>query len=164
MMLIASILCFSCGKKAEENTTEKTEIKEKYAIEIDGIYEKDDTITVFYKTDGNFQFDKPINQSIKGSPLAQKIVVDLPQDLAIENVKIEISHNKDQAYITVPNISLKKDNALIIDGRDYKHNQFFMTDGSFKWDEKNIRYGLIHTNQYPPGFVGNDKVEQLLID
>ena len=163
VLLLISITLISCGGDKKKEVIENVEVaKDKYSIILDGVYEKDDSIAVFYQVDGYFKYDKPVSLKIKGSTLAQRFTIELPQDIAIENLSIVASTNKTQDFITVKNISLLNNNLSIFNGENYKHSEYLLTDNSFSWDAKNIRYNLNHNNKYPPSFSGNDKLISLL--
>ena len=163
-MLISVIALVSCGKDKEEvkdNTV--AEVVNKYALEIDAIYEKDDKINVFYKSDGFFQYEKPITTTIKGSQMPQKIKVQIPEGIAVENIKIEVSTNKEQEALTVQNISILNNDKVVIDGSNGQHSKYFVTDESFSWDLEKSRFKLNHSNKYPPGLLGNEQIEAFLV-
>lgn len=162
--LVSVFSLISCGsdKKNEENATVEAKPAFKYSVLMDAIYEKDDSIVVFYETDGFMQYEKPISYKIKGSPMSQSIKIEIPEGIVVENIKIEASTNKLQNILTVKNISVLKDDKLVLDGANGKHSEYFLTDESFSWDLENSRYKLSHTNKYPPGFIGNELAKSFL--
>ncbi len=163
LLFLGCVLFTSCSDKKKENTPEKEEVKYKYALVLDAVYEKDDSISVVYQIDNYYKYDKPVGLKIKGSPLMQRLMVDLPQGEAIENISFVISTNKDQPYVTMKNISVKNDTITVFNGDNYKFTQCFLTDTSFGWDAKNSRYTLVHTNKYPPTMVGNENLKSLMM-
>ncbi|WP_133609045.1 hypothetical protein [Flavobacterium cheniae] len=163
IMLISVIALVSCGKdKKEVKDNTVVQVVDKYSLEIDAIYEKNDSINVFYKMDGYFQYEKPISATIKGSQMPQKVKVQIPEGIAIENIKIEVSTNKEQEGLTVQNISILNNDKVVIDGSNGKHSEYFLTDESFTWDLEKSRFKLNHSNKYPPGLLGNELTESLL--
>jgi hypothetical protein len=165
IMLLSVLALFSCGKEKEKDETgnnEATKVVDKFSLELDAIYEKNDSINVFYKMDGYFQYEKPISATIVGSQLPQKIKLQIPEGIAIENIKIEVSTNKEQEGLTVQNISILNNDAVVIDGSNGKHSEYFLTDESFTWDLEKSRFKLNHTNKYPPGLLGNELTESFL--
>ncbi len=164
LLLIAGFIFFSCGKEKKEVEETKT-VKEslKTSLILDAVYIKDDTIKVFYKQDNFFNYDNPTVVQIKGSDSIQRIVIDMPMDVAVENFSIVASTNKDQKTLVVKNISVQENDVIVFDGSDYKHTEYFLSDESFSWDEENQRCNLTHTNKYPPGIVGSEKLEMLLV-
>ncbi len=167
IMLLSVLTLVSCGKE-KENGAEKdkagTGLLDKYSLELDAIYEKNDSINVFYKTDGFFQYEKPITTKVNGSQLPQKIKVQIPEGIAIENIKIEVSTNKEQEALTIQNISILNNDKVVVDGSNGKHSEYFVTDESFSWDLEKSRFKLNHSNKYPPGLLGNDLTESLLTE
>ena len=164
ILLVVALALASCGGKDKKNIeVENAEAsKDKYSLVLDGIYENNDSIVVFYQVDGYFKYDKPVTRIIKGNPMVQRIKIDLPSESIIENISLVASTNKDQKYLTLKNISLMNDTVNVVDGDNYKHSQYFLTDNSFSWDAAKQRYNLLHTNKYPPSFSGNDKLKTLL--
>lgn len=161
LLFVAVLLATSCKDKKE--VVEETKAAEiNYSLVIDAVYEKDDSIVAFYKLDNYFKYDKPVTLKIKGGALSQRIKLDFPEGVAIEDINLTASTNKEQAYITVKNMSVLNNETVVVDGNNYKHSDYFLSDQSFSWDPKFSRYNLNHGNQYPPGFVGNEKLKSAL--
>ncbi len=162
LLFLGGVLVTSCGDKKKENEVAKEEVKDKYSIVLDAVYEKDDSISVVYQKDNYFKYDKPIGLKIKGAPAMQRIIVDFPEGEAIENISFVASTNKDQAYITIKNISVKNDSLMVFDGDNYKHTGYFNPDASFSWDMQKSRFNISHSGKYPPGMVGSEQLISLL--
>lgn len=167
LLFILPFAIVSCGgdKKTKSSESEVVENKntDKYSVDIEGIFEKDDSLVVFYQKENYFNYDDPKSIIIKGLPLMQKVNINLPEGVAVENVKITVSTNKEQGFLTIKNISIKNDKLVVIDGDNGKHSEYFSTDESFSWDEKNLRYILDHTKKYPPSFIGKQSIVSLLV-
>lgn len=163
LLLMTTILVSCGGDKKKEAIENKEVLKDKYSVGLEAIYEKNDSIVVFYQIDNYFQYEKPTSLKIIGSPLMQKLSVTLPSGVAVENIKITASTNKEQSNLTIKNISIKNNNEIVENGDNGKHSDYFLTDETFSWDVKNSRYNLDHTKKYPPSLVGNDKLLSLLI-
>lgn len=164
LIFVSIITLVSCGsdKKKEESETIEKKPSLKYSLEMDLIYEKDDSLSVVYQLDNVMQYEKAIDYKIKGSALPQKITIDFPEGENPENLNIIVSTNKEQSHITINNVSIKiGDN--VIDGSNYKYSDYFLTDPSFSWDLEKSRYNLVHTNEYPPALVGNEKLLSLML-
>jgi hypothetical protein len=159
LVLITGLLLSSCGKdkKKEVENVDNSRI-DKYSVIVDAIYEKDDSIAVFHQVNNNFAYDKPTTFKVKGSAQIQRIAFNIPEGVAAENFTFVASTNKDQNYLTIKNISVKNNDLMIVDGDNFKYTNFFMADQSFTWDEKLLRSNIVHTNQYPPAFVGGEKL------
>lgn len=162
LVLVTVVTIISCGSDKKKEEVEKTKPATKYSLVVDAIYEKDDSLVVFYEMDGIMQYEKPISYSIKGSPMPQNIKVDMPVGIIVENIKIEASTNKSQDALTVKNISVLKDGAIVIDGSNGKYPEYFLTDESFTWDLEKSRYKLNHSNKYSPGLLGSQQAMSLL--
>lgn len=159
-------LVMACGKKSDDQATAPESAPavapKTYSVVIDGLYKKDDSITVCYMMGSHFQYEKPISLKVLGSPLMQRLTVNIPSGIPVENVAIVASTNKQQDSLRIRNISIVNGDKVVVNGENYKHAEFFMLDESFAWDEKNERYAISHKNQYPPGIRGNEKVEAIL--
>jgi len=131
-------------------------------VEVEGIYEKPDSLLVCYKIDGYYKYDTPVTQVIKGSPVLQKIVFNIPAGKNIENVTLIASTNKEQSTIMVNNVTVKKNDKVVADGSNYKHSKYFVTDASFSWNEKAQRFNLDHTKENPPALSGTVELESIL--
>ena len=161
LMFVTVAALVSCGKDKKEVVTE-TASNPTISLEIEGTYIEDDSVEVFYQTEGVIQYDKPIIKTVKGSPLPQRIVFEMPTGLAVENFVIHPSLSKKQEFLTLTNIAIKVGDNLI-DGANYKYAENFITDESFKWDTANSRYILTHTNKYPPGMSGKESLTALML-
>lgn len=164
LLLVTVLTIISCGKNKKEETEKPLEKESiKTTLILDAVYIKDDSIAVYYKQNNYFNYDKPISVKIKGAELSQRIKIEMPQDIAVENFSIVASTNKDQKTLVVSGISVEQNDKLLFDGKIYQYLTYFLADESFKWDVKRQVNDLTHTNKYPPGIVGSEKIEQLLI-
>lgn len=161
-LILVAIILTSCGKDKKEVVEEAKVPALNYSLVIDAVYEKDDSIVAFYKLDNYFKYDNPVTLRIKGGAMSQRIKLTFPQGVAIEDINLTASTNKEQAYITIKNMSVLNNETVVVDGDNYKHSDYFLSDQSFSWDPKFSRYNLNHSNQYPPGFVGNEKLKSAL--
>lgn len=164
LILLSVFTLISCGNGKEGEVTETVEKTPslKYSLEMEAIYEKDDSLSIIYQIDNVMQYEKAIEYKVKGSPMPQKITVIFPEGENPENLNIIVSTNNEQTHLTIKNISILVGDD-IIDGSNYKYAEFLLTDSSFSWDVEKSRYNLIHTNKYPPALVGNDKLLSLMI-
>ncbi len=161
LMIITTVALVSCGKDKKEVVAESMDTPA-VTLDIEGTYVQDDSLEVFFQTDGNIQYDRPITKTIKGSPLPQRITFEMPAGMVVENFVIHPSMNKAQSFVTITNIAIKVGND-VIDGANYKYAENFITDESFKWDTENSRYILTHTNKYPPGITGKESLTALIL-
>lgn len=162
LLLFCTVLFTACGDKKKENDLAKSEVQYKYNLVVDGIYEKDDSISVIYQKDKYYKYDAAIGLKVKGNPMMQRMTLDFPVGEEIENITIVVSTNKEQPHVTIKNISVKNGDIIVLDGDNYKHGQYFQTDSSFGWDAKNLRYTISHAGQYPPAMVGSEQLAALL--
>lgn len=161
LIFVSSLFLISCGgdKKKEVNLVDKK--ADNYALILDVIYEKDDSLSVVYKKDNYYVYDNPTSIYVKGSASIQRITIDLPQAEKIENIAMMASSNKEQESMVIKAISVKKGNEFIVSDKD-NFTTFFQFDESFSWDEKSGKYILNHNNKNQPGISGSDSLEVLL--
>ena len=161
LTFIAVVALVSCGRDKKETVQAVDELPA-VSLEIEGVYVQDDSLEIFYQTEGRMEYDKPIIKTVKGSPLSQRIVFEVPSGIEVENFVIHPSLNKAQDFITITNIAIKI-GTDVVDGANYKYAENFITDNSFKWDTVNSRYILTHTNKYPPGITGKESLTALIL-
>jgi len=161
LIFISALFFVSCGgdKKKEANTEDGK--VDNYALILDVIYQKDDSLSVVYKKGGYYLYDKAVSCIVKGSPAIQRITIDLPQAEKIENIALMASSNKEQESMVIKAISVKNGNEFIVSGKD-NFTTYFQFDESFSWDEKSSKYLLNHNNKNQPGISGSDSLEILL--
>lgn len=166
LLIISVVTLISCGRdKSEETVEEVVETKvDKFYLEIEGTFEKNDSLVVFYQKDNYFKYEEPFSTVIKGSPQPQKFKIAMPEGTAVENFSITISTNKEQSNVTITNISIFNNDEVVVDGREYKFSEYFLTDSSFTWDNEKSNFKLNHDNKYPPGLTGSEKLLAILVD
>ncbi len=166
LLFLGSVLLASCGdkkKEVNETSTEQQVVKDNYSIIFEAIYEKDDEILMIFKKAGYWDYDHPTTFKITGQSMIQKLTFDLPKDLSIENVQIDLSSNKEQKTLTLKGINVVNNGKEIINGTNMGFVKYFNTGTGLTWDAKNLRYNLIFGGQYPPRIVGNDVLESMLV-
>ncbi len=157
LIVLSSLFLFSCGGDKKKEIQVEAETADQYAVIIDAIYEKDDSLAVVYKKDG-YYVEKPTSLIVKGSPLMQRLTVDLPQGEPVENLSITLSSNKDQEFLTIKAVSVKNGDKTIISDKD-NFTTYFLFNESISWDIKTSRYILTHDKEFQPGIGGSDKLE-----
>lgn len=164
ILLLSVVVLSSCGgdKSKERGEVEEVIAKDKYAVILNALYEKDDELVFTYKKGGYWDYDHPVKFPVKGQPGMQQITVDVPEGGSFENVQIDLSTNKEQKVLTLTGLSISHNDKIVIDGKNMGFVPFFNTGTGLKWDEKNMRYDLIFGLEYPPRIVGNEKTEQIL--
>jgi hypothetical protein len=167
LFILFSIILTSCGgdKKKEsvdELSTESVNSKDNYSIIFEGIYEKNDEISMVFKKGGNWDYDHPTTFKIVGQPTMQKLIFDLPYELSIDNVQIDLSSNHEQKTLTLKGVYVLNNGKEVINGSNMAFIKYFNTGGGLDWDFKKLRYNLIFGGQYPPRMCGNDVLESIL--
>lgn len=167
LLFLSSVLLLSCGsdkkKESTEIATEQAAAKDNFSVVLQAIYEKDDNISLIYKKGGFWDYDHPITHKVTGQPTIQKFSINIPEGEIVENVQITLSTNKEQKNVTVKSVSIFNNNKEVFNGDDLSYVKFFNSNSGLIWDEKNLRNDLNFDGQYPPGFVGTEELESLLI-
>lgn len=157
-----SVMLFSCGKNKQDIVITPEKVV-KYVVSLEAIYPKDDSIAVIFKTDGYFQYEKAVSLKIKGSDLVQKLNIDMPDGVQVDNVQLTVSTNNNQEKITLKDISILNDNVKLIDVNNLAITDFFDFNPGLALDFKERFCTLNFKGQYPPGITGNKNIEQKLI-
>ncbi|HLA55638.1 MAG TPA: hypothetical protein VK623_06040 [Flavobacterium sp.] len=170
LIFFSSMLLFSCGKdkKAATEDAKNVDVKEVSGISvtIEGIYEKDDSLSVVFKQNGYYAYNKAVPFKVKGSPLMQQLTINLPAGETVDNIAMMASSNKDQKYLTLKSIAVKNGDDEVVKNTD-NFTTYFLFDECFKFDStadgKSFRYVMDHTKKYQPGIAGSEQLEALLV-
>lgn len=159
--LLAITFLFVFGACQNSVNTENHTQKDNYSIEIEGLFQKNDKLEVYYLIEGkDWNNDNSVSQTIYASNKMQKITLDLPKDVEPKNLRVDLGVNPSQTYVTIKNISIKfKDKVL--DGSNEIFIDWFTPNEFVTWDMNYYGYKLSPVNgSYDPYLMGND----LLID
>lgn len=164
MSLIVAFVAISCGDEKGKNSQESSveEVNDVYSITMDALYEKDDELIFIYKYNGFWDYDRPVKHKITGQPNKQRITVEVPKNIFMENVQIDISSNKEQKYLPLTNVTIVKNGKPLYNGANMAFVPYFNTGVGVTWDAENMRNILHFDKEYPPRIVGNEKLEELL--
>lgn len=165
-VLISAVLLLSCGDKkkdAGEESSKEVVVKDNYTVSFIAIYEKDDVLSMVIKKDGFWDYDHPIEFKVTGQPTIQRFSINAPEGVAVENVQVTLSTNKEQKHLTVKSIAIANNGREIFNGDNLAFVPYFNSNTGLTWDEKNLRYDLNFNGEYPPGYTGNEKLESMLV-
>lgn len=164
LSLIVAFVVMSCGddkgKKPQESVVE--EVKDTYSITMDALYEKDDELIFVYKFNGFWDYEHPIKHKVTGQPGMQRIVIKVPANIAMENVQVDLSSNKEQQFLPLTNVTISKNDKQLYNGANMAFVPYFNMGVGVSWDAEKTRYILHFDKEYPPRMVGNEKLEELL--
>jgi hypothetical protein len=153
-----TLLFVACGNDKQKTVAEP--VKEtNTSVVLYGLYEKDDTLKVIYKTEGYFQYDKPIETLVKASNLPQAITINLPKNIFLENLNLFISHNKEQKNLTIEGVEIIKDGKTLVSRADYTTKKYFLANDGIAFDPIKFNFILSHDKQFAPGFGGSPELE-----
>jgi hypothetical protein len=112
LLILFSLVLTGCKKEksVDDLPVVKPEVEEsKVQVVLDAVVKKDDSFQVFYTQDGTLNFDEKyaVRVNIKGSEVSQKIVFDLPDDIAFTYLRIDTGENDKQEVIKVNNLLIK---------------------------------------------------------
>lgn len=154
LLVFTFVLFTACQNSlSRENET----IKDNYSIEIEGLFQKNDKLEVYYLVDGkDWNNDNSITQAVYASNKMQKIILDLPKGIEPKNFRVDLGVNPSQTYVTIKNISIKfKDKTL--DGGNENFIEWFVPNEFVAWDMNYYGYKLSTVNgSYDPYLMGND--------
>ena len=160
---LISMALFSCGKEKKTEEVKQPEKVNKYAVRIDGIYKEDDSISVVYKLDTYFQYEKALGLKVKGAPEVQSLLIDVPEGIAVENVQLTVSTNKNQKEITLKNIIILNDKKEVYNVSNQSITDYFDFNPGISLDFNTRVSPLNFEGKYPPGLTGNQNLEGELL-
>ena len=157
-VLICGLLFSSCK---EEKVVKQ---KKNFSVIIEGIFEKNDKIQVFYLIAGDVWKDaNSVSRPVYASKQMQKIVVDFSEKVVPENIRVDLGFNPTQSNVTIKNISVKY-NSKIIDGDFEKYTKYFYPNEFVTWDPNYFGYKLnVIDGKYDPFLMGNDEMTIQLV-
>jgi hypothetical protein len=99
-------------EKSKDNQSvveEKKESESKVSITVEMIVPVDDSFQIFYTEDGtlNFNEQKCVRVNVVGKPTPQKIVFNLPDEVAFTFLRFDVGENKLQKEMTIGNFEVK---------------------------------------------------------
>jgi len=166
-LVLSTLLLISCGKEKSESTTNENVAAEakkidKFSIVFEGVYKKDDSLSLVYKKNGYWDYDHPIAYKVKGQETVQKFTIDIPEGNYLENYQVTLSTNKEQKEIQLNSMEVLFNGSLFYDGKMLAYVPFFNANEGLKWNDLNKSYELSFGGKYPPGLSGNEKFEEVL--
>lgn len=157
LAIVATIV--ACGKKTEkENDDSQKEVSNnQYSVIVDAVVEKNDTCLVMVYDDNNFEvMNQRVKMPVTGSLNPQKIVFNLQQGTTPVNLGIAFSTNKEQKQIKLNTVSIKNKEKLLFNPTDFLY--YFKNNDQLIMNTATSIHELKHDKEYPPSFVGNDKL------
>ncbi|CAM3594540.1 hypothetical protein [Flavobacterium chungbukense] len=156
---LIALLISSCGKK-EENQTKK---KDLFTVTIEGIFAKNDKLQVFYLVEGGeWKDENSVFRSVYASSEMQKIVINFPEKVFPENIRVDLGYNTTQQNVTIKNISIQH-NSKVINGDFDAYKKYFYTNEFVTWDPNYYGYKLsVINNQYDPFLMGSNELKDEL--
>lgn len=164
-LLLVTVMFVSCGGdkgKGSESVEKPNQNTDEFTVAFQGIYEKDDEIHVQIKKDGYFDYENPIKQKVTGQALIQRITIDVPQGVSVQNIQFYLSTNKEQKKVQLKSVSILNNGKEVFNGDNFNYLQYFNGNPGVIMDEQTQMFNLDFSGQFPPGFTGNEKLEQHL--
>lgn len=167
LVVLTSVLLFSCGedkkKKTDESSRQEAEVKDNYSIVFQGIYEKDDEVSIQYKKKGGYMdYEHPIKYKIIGNPSIQSFVINFPSGDSLANLQFYLSTNKEQKEVKLKCITILNNDTEVFKGDNFLYLRYFNGNAGVMMDEVKQTLTLNFEGQFPPGFTGNDQLEEIL--
>lgn len=142
--------------------------EEFFTVTMDVVMKDDDSIHVFYKSDGtvNFIEEESIWKNVKGSDKNQKISIVFPKHVMPNQIRIDFGRNKKQNQVILNKIQLERfGNGFSADGKEiYKLFRIDTSNTSLNKDtgvltrKDSLSQGL---SLYPNGYYLAVKLEEL---
>jgi len=133
--IVLLTLFSSCKNKEEVAPVEEVKANT-FDVVVDLKIEKDDELILFYKDPSIAYFDdkKTVYNGVKGKSESQLITFSIPEGVLPNDIRFDVSSNKDQAPITINSITLS------FEGRIFKIEQrdilkYFTPNEFIKFDE-----------------------------
>jgi hypothetical protein len=157
-VLLCALLLGSCKEEKE------IKAKDVFSVTIEGVFEKNDKIQVFYLLDGDVWKDaNSVSTPVYASKEMQKIVVNFPEKIVPENIRVDLGFNPTQTNVTIKNISVKY-KSKIINGDFEKYTKYFYPNEFVSWDPNYFGYKLnVVNDKYDPFLMGNDEMAIQLV-
>lgn len=164
ILLLATIsVMVACGKKTEtDNEQPKEAKKNQYSVVLDAVLEKNDTCLVMIYDDNKFEvLNQRVVVPVTGSTSPQKIVFNLKLGYVPVNLGVAFSTSKGQKQIKINSISVKNNDKDIYNPGEYAY--YFSNNDQMVMDLKTYVHQLKHDKEYPPSFIGNDKLAGAIV-
>lgn len=112
VVALFSLFMVSCkDEKTKENTpiVDEKPVESKVSITVDMVVPVDDSFQIFYTEDGslNFSEEKCVRVNVKGQATSQKIVFNLPDEVAFTFLRFDVGENKQQKEMKIENFVIK---------------------------------------------------------
>ena len=111
-VVLLSILSISC--KNEKSVDQLPVVEEKLPeskvnVTVDMVVPVDDSFQLFYTEDNtlNFSEEKCVRVNVQGKEKSQKIVFELPDDVAFTFMRFDVGENKQQKEMKIENFVIK---------------------------------------------------------
>lgn len=108
ILVVAFSLFTSCKiDKAKEGEVEDSSKKElvdsKVKVILDMVVPQDDTFQIYYTEDGtpNCSEEQSVRTSVKGSSMSQQVVFNIPENIGMTYLRIDMGENPDQGTIKI---------------------------------------------------------------
>jgi hypothetical protein len=150
-----ALLLSSCGKK-EENIARKKDV---FTVTIEAVFAKNDKLQIFYLPEGGeWKDENSVFRPVYASNDMQKIVINFPDKVFPENIRVDLGYNTTQQNVTIKNISIRH-NSKVIDGDFEAYKKYFYGNEFVTWDANYFGYKLSQVNnQYDPFLMGNNEL------
>jgi hypothetical protein len=110
----------------------------KFIVKADVVMKKNDSIQVFYTTNGTINFNEIQSfwVKVKGANKNQTVVLPMPKDTIPQQIRIDFGRNLDQNEMVLNKIELVyKDKSFEMEGKDI-YTYFWLNDGYAVLDKK----------------------------
>jgi hypothetical protein len=129
-ILLATLFTNCKNKKSNDNVDQVKTVTLQSSVKLvlDMIVPKDDIFQLFYTLDGtaNFNEQMSIRLIVDGSNLSQKLIFELPEDLKITRLRIDVGENSEQDQMQINSFYIKNFDKIF----ELTGNEFFRYFGA----------------------------------
>lgn len=173
-IIFSSLVCAaifsmtSCNKEgansAEVSTENAVSESKGLVMVLEGVFPTNDTYQIFYSNDGSFSEDKSVRIPVIGQSVLQKVVVELPENVKPQSLRLDYGYNSNQTVVTIKKAEfIYQGNSFEVNGADF-YGKFFVDGQGTSYDPVTLSIN-IKTNDdgaYDPYALSTDELKKNL--
>mgnify|MGYP000843853186 FL=1 len=155
-VVLLSILSISC--KNEKSVDQLPVVEEKLPeskvnVTVDMVVPVDDSFQLFYTEDNtlNFSEEKCVRVNVQGKEKSQKIVFELPDDVAFTFMRFDVGENKQQKEMKIENFVIKYYDRKF-EAKGNLFFQYFSPNNQLKVDNQKSTFVVEEKETHDPVF------------
>lgn len=157
--------CSKDGANSAEVTSENAGVESKgLVMTLEGVFPTNDTYQIFYSNDGSFSEDKSVRIPVIGQSVLQKIVVELPENVKPQNLRLDYGYNPNQTVVTIKKATFTyQGNVFEVEGVDF-YGKFFVDGQATSYDPITLSINIKSNDDgtYDPYALSTDELKKNL--